>query len=145
MVSDSEAHVTHLFIAAPLRARLLAYADRIGAPAALRMRAAEAMQQPHGALPHDDHFHVRIGCPAHMVSCVENPALRERQPEAAMTLHGRRGGPPQGWATPAPKRAPLPLPSKRSAPESDPVPGSDDAPERDPPALMPAPVDDVDG
>jgi penicillin-insensitive murein DD-endopeptidase len=146
MVSDPEAHVTHLFIAAPLRARLLAYAERIGAPAALRMRAAEAMQQPRGALPHDDHFHVRIGCPAHMVSCVENPALRERQPGAAMTLHGRRGGPSQGWATPVPKRAPLQVSTTpRQATDPDPARGGGDAPEPDAPALVPAPVDDVDG
>jgi penicillin-insensitive murein endopeptidase len=155
MVSDPEAHVTHLFIAAPLRARLLAYAERIGAPAALRVRAAEAMQQPRGALPHDDHFHVRIGCPAHMISCVENPAVRARQPEASMALlHGRRGGPPQGWTTPVPKRAPLQLSTKRSlaepAADPDQTPSVDDAPgghapERDAPALVPAPIDDVDG
>jgi len=71
MVSDPEAHVTHLFVATPLRARLLAYAERAEVPAAVRVRAAEAMQQPRGALPHDDHFHVRIGCPAHMNGCVE--------------------------------------------------------------------------
>jgi penicillin-insensitive murein endopeptidase len=150
MVSDPEAHVTHLFIAAPLRARLLAYAERTGAPATLRMRAAEAMQQPRGALPHDDHFHVRIGCPAHMVSCVENPALRDRQSPTAMTLHGRRGGAPQGWATPAPKRAPLLFPSRPSVADPsaapDHAPGAGDAPTDDaPPALMPAPIDDVDG
>jgi penicillin-insensitive murein endopeptidase len=102
MVGDSEAHVTHLFIAAPLRARLLAYAEAVGAPALLRMRAAEVMQQPRGALPHDDHFHVRIGCPAHMTSCVENPSPRPSRPLRAIALpagdaprpaSSRRGGP----------------------------------------------------
>ena len=73
MVSDPEAHVSHLFVAAPLRARLLAYAEKMGAPVPVRMRAAEAMQQPRGALPHDDHFHVRIACPRQMAGCVENP------------------------------------------------------------------------
>ncbi len=68
--------MTHLFVAAPLRARLLAYAEHAGAPQDTRMRAAELMQQPHGVLPHDDHFHVRIGCPAHMNGCVENPTTR---------------------------------------------------------------------
>ncbi len=72
-VSDPVARVTHIFVAAPLRARLLAYAEKIGAPQNLRVRAAELMAQPRGSLPHDDHFHVRIGCPQGMSSCVENP------------------------------------------------------------------------
>src|SRR5580693_2291003 len=89
LVSDPEAHVTHLFVAAPLRARLLAYAERMGAPASVRMRAAELLQQPHGALPHDDHFHVRIGCPSRMSSCIENPAVRVHK-SPPMIAHGRR-------------------------------------------------------
>lgn len=88
MVSDPQAHVSHLFVAAPLRARLLSYAEKVGAPISVRMRAAEAMQQPRGALPHDDHFHVRIACPIHMAGCVENPSVRPN-PSA-----GRLGGPP---------------------------------------------------
>lgn len=95
MVSDAEAHVTHVFVASPLRARLLGYAERVGAPAALRVRAAEVMQQPRGTLPHDDHFHVRIGCPAHMSGCVENPAVRAAiaaRPAPVVQAHGRRGG-----------------------------------------------------
>ncbi|MGH7269298.1 MAG: penicillin-insensitive murein endopeptidase, partial [Polyangiaceae bacterium] len=60
LLSDPQAHVTHLFVASPIRARLLAYAERASEPIALRVRAAELMQQPHGVLPHDDHFHVRI-------------------------------------------------------------------------------------
>lgn len=76
MVNDQEAHVTHLFISRPLRARLLAYAQRSGVETSVRMRVAEILQQPHGALPHDDHFHVRIGCPAGMSGCIENPETR---------------------------------------------------------------------
>ncbi|HEX3769618.1 MAG TPA: penicillin-insensitive murein endopeptidase, partial [Polyangiaceae bacterium] len=89
MVADPEANVTHVFVASWIRARLLAYAERAGTPAALRMRAAELMQQPRGALPHDDHFHVRIGCPPHQSSCIENPSARAR---GAPTLlaHGHR-------------------------------------------------------
>ncbi|HEY2365875.1 MAG TPA: penicillin-insensitive murein endopeptidase, partial [Polyangiaceae bacterium] len=41
----------------------------------LRTRAAFAMVQPHGTLPHDDHFHVRIACPSGMNGCIENPAV----------------------------------------------------------------------
>jgi penicillin-insensitive murein endopeptidase len=90
LLSDPEAHVTHIFVSTGLRARLLAYADRIGTSASLRLRAAEVMQQPHATLPHDDHFHVRIACPAHMSGCVENPPPRGHLPRLTLA-HGRRG------------------------------------------------------
>ncbi len=152
LVGDPEAHVTHIFVAAPLRARLLAYAERIGAPAAIRMRAAEVLQQPHGALPHDDHFHVRIGCPSHMSGCVENPSARSHHPSAGVLAHGRRSAPARGMVTPAPSghAAPLPDLPAPGAPAQAPAPAptneDDPAGEPDaPPASMPAPVDDVDG
>lgn len=148
LVTDPEAHVTHLFVASPLRARLLAYAERMGAPASIRMRAAEVLQQPRGALPHDDHFHVRIGCPAHMSGCVENPAARTHRPSGspAIAAHGRRSAPSHGLVTrpptpsePTPTVAPGPVPAP--APDKD-----DDDPSPDaPPASIPVPIDDVDG
>jgi penicillin-insensitive murein endopeptidase len=67
------AQVQYLFIASPLRARLLAEAARVKAPPALRTRAAELMVEPRGVLPHDDHVHVRIHCPSGMRSCVDWP------------------------------------------------------------------------
>lgn len=146
LITDPEAHVTHLFVAAPLRARLLAYAERMGAPAALRIRAAELLQQPHGALPHDDHFHVRIGCPSHMSGCVENPMARARRGPTPVA-HGRRGAPsratvttaPTGHAAPAPTLPPR-TPIYEPPPEQD-EPGSEDAP----PMSLPSAIDDVDG
>ena len=163
LVSDPEAHVTHLFVSSPIRARLLAYAEHAGAPQAIRMRAAELMQQPHGVLPHDDHFHVRIGCPAHMSGCVENPTLRVARHErysdphgeraASDALHGRTA-PTHALITPAPKRAPAPAPEYAPAPA--PAPGYAPAPElapapdpepepAEPPAPLSLPIDDVDG
>jgi penicillin-insensitive murein endopeptidase len=150
MVSDPEAHVTHLFIAAPLRARLLTYAERMGAASAVRVRAAETMQQPRGVLPHDDHLHVRIGCPAHMSGCVENPPVHPSRRPTSTVAHGRRSGPTQGWVTPAPKRrgptvSPEPLVVEPGH-EPDPAPGVDDEMKEPlPPASMPAQLDDVDG
>jgi penicillin-insensitive murein endopeptidase len=142
LVTDPEAHVTHIFVAAPLRARLLAYAERMGAPAAIRMHAAELLQQPHGALPHDDHFHVRIGCPSRMSGCVENPAARARHP-ASVIARGRRIGPvPKGLVTHPP--APPPVPAAPAGP----APGTEDPETVEPdapPAVMPSPIDDVDG
>jgi penicillin-insensitive murein endopeptidase len=143
LVSDPEAHVTHLFVAAPLRARLLSYAERAGAPAAIRVRAAEVLQQPHGALPHDDHFHVRIACPSHMSGCVENPAPRTHHLVGMM--HGRRGAPSRALVTPPPSRAAATPPPSRAP---DPEEPAEEEPPREPdapPAAMPAPIDDVDG
>src|SRR5439155_25796279 len=71
LVGDGHARVSHIFVATPIRARLLTYAEKIGAPSSLRQRAAEVMAQPRGALPHDDHFHVRIMCPPAMDGCIE--------------------------------------------------------------------------
>jgi penicillin-insensitive murein DD-endopeptidase len=149
LVTDPEAHVTHIFVAAPLRARLLAYAERMGAPASIRMRAAEVLQQPHGALPHDDHFHVRIGCPAHMSGCVENPAVRTHRGPAALgasapiAAHGRRGAPSHGLVT-HPPTPPEPLPAGPAQAPTDGTHDEDPSPDA-PPAAMPVPIDDVDG
>jgi penicillin-insensitive murein endopeptidase len=148
LVTDPEAHVTHLFVAAPLRARLLGYAERMGAPANVRMRAAEVLQQPHGALPHDDHFHVRISCPSHMSACVENPAMRSHR-AAPPIAHGRRSAGGHAVVTPAPTPHgaalnPLPAPPS-AAPPDQPGPDEPDTEPDVPPASMPVPVDDVDG
>jgi penicillin-insensitive murein DD-endopeptidase len=146
LVTDPEAHVTHLFVATPLRARLLAYAERVGAPAAVRMRAAESMQQPRGVQPHDDHFHVRIGCPPHMSGCVENPAPRDALAKGTLAptwaARGRRGG----WAheSSVPPAAPR---RQAHAPGLDPVPGPapGSVPSIDLESPPGSPVDDVDG
>ena len=140
MVADPEAHVTHLFIASPLRARLLAFAERTGAPASVRLRAAEVLQQPRGALPHDDHFHVRIGCPPHMSGCVENPAPRALpHAPAPLATRRRRASPSRALVTPAPTPN-VPAPAPAPAPVVD-----EPANEPDAPAVLPAPIDDVDG
>ena len=148
LVTDPEAHVTHLFVAAPLRARLLAYAERMGVSAGLRIRAAEVLQQPHGALPHDDHFHVRIGCPPHMSACVENPAVRAHH-VPAVVARGRRGAPGRGLVTPAPTTHVPSLPALPALPSpSRPAERRDEEPDTEPdapPASMPVPIDDVDG
>jgi penicillin-insensitive murein endopeptidase len=159
MIGDPGAHVTHVFVAAPLRARLLSYAERVGAPIAVRVHAAEVMQQPRGALPHDDHFHVRIGCPAHMGGCIENPAAPNARPRRLeLMAHGRRGGAPRtvvatatstttttSSATPTPTVAHdrTPDPTDNAIPSPDPVEPAP-APEA-PPASIAVPVDDVDG
>jgi penicillin-insensitive murein endopeptidase len=130
LVTDRSAHVTHLFVASPLRARLLQYAERNGVDSTVRMHAAEVMQQPHGALPHDDHFHVRIACPVHMSGCVENPS-----PRAVALTKNTRLRPPVTRA-----------PTHKQPPAAQPLlPGPPDDEPRAPPASVPARLDDVDG
>src|SRR5262249_9817019 len=60
VLQDPKYEVRQIFVYAPLRARLLAYAAKVGAPLEIRTKAAAAMMQPGNALPHDDHFHIRI-------------------------------------------------------------------------------------
>jgi penicillin-insensitive murein endopeptidase len=132
LVTDPFAHVSHIFVASALRARLLAYAERVGAPLAVRVRASELMAQPHGALPHDDHFHVRISCPNGMNGCVENPTAPKPRFARVPLPHGRTRpvGAPHGIAPAGPAKID-PLPRPGNAPWSD-----DDTPA----ALMTAPV-----
>ena len=64
LVLDRKAPVSHVFIYAPLRRRLLLYAISTDEPASVIRRASEIMSQPGDSLPHDDHMHVRIACSA---------------------------------------------------------------------------------
>jgi penicillin-insensitive murein endopeptidase len=149
MIADPEARVTHVFVASWIRARLLAYAEHSGAPVPLRLRAAELMQQPRGALPHDDHFHVRIGCPPHQNGCVENPGLRVHS-TPSLLAHGHRLPASRSLVTPAPRRglASTPAPDQERdgprAPLENTAAPADTEPV-EPPALLMVPVDDVDG
>jgi penicillin-insensitive murein endopeptidase len=101
-VTDPKARISHIFVASPLRERLLAYARKVGAHPDIRDRAAELLAQPRGSLPHDDHFHIRISCPKGMSECIEqptvahhrqNPVARTRQDDNHRdTRQAQRGG-----------------------------------------------------
>jgi penicillin-insensitive murein DD-endopeptidase len=154
LLADSHARITYIFVATPIRARLLAHAERIGAPLALRTRAAELMAQPRGSLPHDDHFHVRIGCPADSHGCIELPAVARgkrlaRGPAGRIhigpgALAGPHSGPASTHAEPS-SNPPPPVapasgdPGELRAPDTTP---DDETP---PAAVWSAPLDDVDG
>jgi len=148
-VTDKAAHVTHIFVAAPLRARLLAYASRIGAPADVRHHAAELLMQPRGSLPHDDHFHVRIACPGGMHECIEFP-MRKNGAIYARVPVPRAGRARASVPTRAPARTWPPSTKDRGGPTS-----AADAPSFEPPPAVlsspigPAdpvdPIDDADG
>ncbi len=119
MVGDGRVRITHIFVAIPLRTRLLEYAAKIGAPANLRNRAAELMMQPRGALPHDDHFHVRIACPPGMDKCIELPLAKKRSKHHGSVAHAQPAPAPratQPHAQPHPHSHPAPPPKKPEPP-----------------------------
>lgn len=116
MLSDANCHITHIFVATPIRERLLAYAAKSGAPMALRVRASEVLAQPRGALPHDDHFHVRIGCPSGMDKCIEQPIAKAKGRAHGAVADARTHAAPSS-RQPAP-RTPTKAPAKPTpAPE----------------------------
>lgn len=91
LLTDPHAHVSHIFIAEPLRQALIAYAKRIGVSRALIVRAQLAMMQPTGAEPHDDHMHVRISCPRAMRGrCIELAKNAPSQRTRALAAKGLR-------------------------------------------------------
>lgn len=128
MVGDGHARVTHIFVSTPIRQRLLAYAAKIGAPGNLRVRASELMAQPHGALPHDDHFHIRVACPAGMDKCIEQPLAHHKKKHPAQSAHPSATAHAKPSA-PASKghEAPSPAPAKPEKPAAAPPSASDES------------------
>jgi penicillin-insensitive murein endopeptidase len=79
LLTDSGVMVQRIFVAAPLKQRLLEYARRHGTRPDVVGRADSAMRQPVHGRPHDDHFHVRIACPREQHDvCVPEPGAVER-------------------------------------------------------------------
>jgi penicillin-insensitive murein endopeptidase len=111
LLRDPKAHVSHIFVAEPLRLALLAHARKIGVVPALRTRAAFALMQPSTTQPHDDHFHVRISCPKDSAAvCVETPkeaprgakmAKRHRVPAGKRARTATHATPPRPEVAPA--------------------------------------------
>ena len=78
-VTDPSARIEHIFVAKPIRARLLAHARKKGVYLPVLHRASIALKQPSRGLPHDDHFHVRIACPrSQRAVCVAEPPKQSR-------------------------------------------------------------------
>jgi penicillin-insensitive murein DD-endopeptidase len=62
-LKDERAELEHVFVASHLRKRLLDFARARPAFRRYVEGATQFLRQPARALPHDDHFHVRIACP----------------------------------------------------------------------------------
>ncbi len=62
LLQSPNAQIQYLFISNGLRRIVLQEAQRRGEPEELVARASAVLRQPGGALPHDDHLHLRIYC-----------------------------------------------------------------------------------
>lgn len=62
MLRDPEARVQYMFVAKPIRRRLLKAGYRAGAGQTFLRAAAAVMTEPKQGHKHGDHFHVRIFC-----------------------------------------------------------------------------------
>lgn len=62
LVMDDEARVKWLFCSNALKVRLLRYATRHEQSHRAVARATWVLHQPSHGEPHDDHFHLRVGC-----------------------------------------------------------------------------------
>jgi penicillin-insensitive murein endopeptidase len=61
---DRRAGLSHIFVSWPLRERLLKFARERPRFAKYVLEATALLKQPENGEAHDDHFHVRITCPA---------------------------------------------------------------------------------
>jgi hypothetical protein len=124
----------------------------------LRVRAAELMAQPKGSMPHDDHFHVRIGCPNGMEGCIEQPTPNHHKKNQHSAIASSHAPPPAHASAAKPSHPPPPAKPKEkdqeeaSVPNLAPmVPGLDSAVIPKPLATptpdvkKPDPIDDPDG
>lgn len=86
MLTDPVADVQYIFVSRWLRRRLLEAGERRGAAPELLEKAGIALEQPRRGGRHDDHFHVRIYCPADdLERCRDTPPWRPWHPAPAAT------------------------------------------------------------
>jgi penicillin-insensitive murein DD-endopeptidase len=77
-LKDSRAGIKYVFVAKPLRKRLLDFASSRPTFKKYAAAAAELLIQPSNSAAHDDHFHVRITCPKGQERlCVERVAVSD--------------------------------------------------------------------
>ena len=62
LIENASGQIQFIFVSRPLRKMLLAQAKKSKADAQTMAYAEEILIQPGGALPHNDHFHVRLYC-----------------------------------------------------------------------------------
>ncbi len=94
LLSDPEARVQFILIAADLRQRLLAAGRRMEIDDALRERVSVATEPRDGSESHRSHFHVRIYCPTNdRPRCQDGPPYQswyEGEPPQPTVRRARR-------------------------------------------------------
>jgi penicillin-insensitive murein endopeptidase len=75
LVLDDRARVKWIFCSNEVKARLLRYAVRHEPSPSAVLRATWVLHQPSAGDPHDDHFHIRVGCnqAERALGCQEEP------------------------------------------------------------------------
>lgn len=75
LLMDPQARLKWIFCSDDIKARLLRYAARHEPSSQAVFRATWVLHQPGRGDPHDDHFHVRVGCGAaeRTLGCQEQP------------------------------------------------------------------------
>lgn len=77
-MKDTRASIMYVFVASHLRKRLLDFARERPAFRNYVERASSFLRQPGNSSAHDDHFHVRIACPARQKPlCVQNVPISD--------------------------------------------------------------------
>lgn len=77
-MKDTRAQIMYVFVASHLRRRLLDFAKARPAFRKYVARAQTFLRQPSNSSAHDDHFHVRIACPAKQQPlCVQNVSISD--------------------------------------------------------------------
>jgi penicillin-insensitive murein endopeptidase len=85
MIEYPNAQIQYLFVYQPLADLMLEYAGTQDVPEAIMERARDILSGEHRSGRHDNHFHVRIHCPAGDDGCVNNESRRRR----GRARHGR--------------------------------------------------------
>ena len=62
LVASESPAVQYIFVSQPLKEKLISFAKKHGEAKEILRRARYILMQPGDALPHDDHYHVRIFC-----------------------------------------------------------------------------------
>lgn len=79
MLEYPDARIQYVFVYQPLADLMLAHGETQGVPEETMARARQILSGEHRSGRHDNHFHVRIHCPAGDDGCINNESRRRRR------------------------------------------------------------------
>lgn len=89
MVTSDVVHVEHIFVSPRVKRWLLAYAGNISESAKLLKEASRVLHAPRDVKGHNDHMHVRIGCPKADVAAGRCRGASAPKPRKSKRWHRR--------------------------------------------------------